>query len=416
MNSKRINFIWLFFLPVLTCPGQDIVLEPSLVFDGTSMHQNWIVAVTGNKITYAGPIKKFNDGKHIELKGKTLLPGMIEGHAHLFLYPYNQTPWNDQVLKESISYRTAKATVHAKKSLMAGFTTVRDLGTEGAEYADVGIKKAIEDGTIIGPRLLISTKAIVTTGSYGPKGFADHVGVHMGAEEGDGVDNLTKIVRNQIGQGADFIKVYADYRYGPNGEARPTFTQNELNLIVELAKSSGRYVVAHASTPEGMKRAILAGVETIEHGDGGTPEIWKLMKEKNVALCPTLAAGDAVLQYNGWKKGIDPDPKRIIQKKKSFRDAVEQGVKIVAGGDVGVFEHGDNVRELLMMEAYGMSRMNVLKSVTSLNADVFHLEGKIGRIRNGLLADLIAVDGNPLEDLSSLYNISLIMKDGIIYE
>ncbi len=406
----------LLLLSVLTCYSQDYIFKASNVFDGTSLHQNWVVAVTGNKISYAGPEKKFKKGTVIELEGKTLMPGMIEGHGHMFLYPYNQTSWNDQVLKESIAYRTIRATKHAKATLLAGFTTVRDLGTEGAEYADVGLKNAIEDGTIIGPRLLISTKAIVATGSYGPKGFADHVRVPLGAEQADGVDNLTKVVRNQIGQGADFIKVYADYRYGPNKEAMPTFTLDELSLIVNLAESSGRYVVAHASTPEGMRRAVLAGVETIEHGDGGTPEIWKLMKEHNVALCPTLAAGDAILQYNGWNKGTDPDPDRIIQKKESFKQALAHGVTIVAGGDVGVFEHGDNARELLMMEEYGMSRMQVLQTVTSVNADYFHLGEQVGRVKEGLFADLIVVDGNPSLDLSILSNPTQVMKNGVLYK
>jgi imidazolonepropionase-like amidohydrolase len=309
----------------------------------------------------------------------------------------------------------ARAVVHAEKTLRAGFTTVRDLGTEGAGYADASLKKAIEDGVISGPRLLISSKAIVATGSYGPKGFADHFEVPLGAEIADGHDNIIKVVRDQIGHGADFIKVYADYRWGPDGEARPTFSEDELRLMVTTAESSGRYVVAHASTAEGMRRATLAGVETIEHGDGGTEEIWKLMKEYNVAFCPTLAAGDAIMQYQGWKRGFDPDPQRIVNKKNSFSAAIKSGVTIVAGGDVGVFEHGDNVRELEMMVEYGMKAEDVLRSVTSVNATVFHLENKLGAIRTGLLADLVIVEGNPAEDISDLRNVVLVMKDGKVF-
>jgi len=413
MSSIKTKLFLILFLPAMHSMGQDYVLKPDRVFDGIDIHNGWVVAITGNIISYAGPEKQFSSGQVISLKGKTVMPGMIEGHGHMFLYPYNETSWNDQVLKESIAYRTARATVHAKETLMAGFTTVRDLGSEGAGYADVGLKKAINDGVIPGPRLIISTKAIVATGSYGPKGFADHVNVPLGAEEADGIDDLTKVVRNQIGMGADFIKVYADYRYGPSGEARPTFSQQELELIVDIAESSGRYVVAHASTAEGMKRAILAGVETIEHGDEGTDEIWKLMKDKGVAFCPTLAAGDAILQYNGWKKGIDEDPQRIINKKESFKRALENGVKIVAGGDVGVFRHGDNSRELILMVEYGMSQLQTLRSVTSSNADIFHLPD-LGRISLGKLADIIAVDGNPVEDISVLKHVSLVMKDGVV--
>ena len=321
--------------------SQSILLKPDRVFDGLEMHANWWVLVEGNQISECGPPSSItpNPGVAIrELPGTTLLPGLIEGHAHILLYPYDQTPWNDQVLKESEAYRVAKAVKHAEATLRAGYTTIRDLGSEGAGYADVGIKKAINDGVIDGPRMIVSGRAIVTTGSYGPKGFRPDMEVPLGAEEADGYDNLIKVVRDQIGKGADFIKVYADYRWGPNGEARPTFTQEELNLMVKVAASSGRDVVAHAATAEGMRRATLAGVKTIEHGDGGTAEVFRLMKEHNVALCPTLAAGDAIMQYRGWNKGVDPDPERIVKKKESFKLALRSGVQISAGGDVGVFE------------------------------------------------------------------------------
>lgn len=392
------------------------MLVPDRVFDGQEMHENWVVVIKGNKIDYAGLRKDWSGNADPKiLEGTTLLPGMIEGHAHMFLYPYDQTPWNDQVLKESESYRMARAVVHAEKTLSAGFTTVRDLGTEGAGYADASLKKAIEDGVIPGPRMLISSKAIVATGSYGPKGFGDHFDVPLGAEVADGQDNIIKVVRDQIGHGADFIKVYADYRWGPNGEAMPTFSEDELRLMVRTAESSGRYVVAHASTEEGMRRSTLAGIETIEHGDGGNEEIWKLMKDNNVAFCPTLAAGDAILQYQGWKKGYDPDPQRILNKKSSFSSALKSGVTIVAGGDVGVFEHGDNVRELEMMNEYGMAPMAVLRSVTSINARVFHLENKVGAIKAGLIADLVIVKGDPAKDISDLRNVVVVMKDGKVF-
>jgi len=226
---------------------------------------------------------------------------------------------------------------------------------------------------------------------------------------------LREAVRRQIGNGADFIKVYADYRWGPNGEAQPTFTQEEIVLMVKIAKSSGRYVVSHAATAEGMKRAILGGVETIEHGDGGTKEVFDLMKTNNVAFCPTLAAGDAILQYNGWKKGTDPDPARIVNKKKSFKMALESGVKICFGGDVGVYPHGDNVRELEMMVEYGMKPMDVLISATSGNAEIFHLEDRLGSVKTGLLADLVAVEGDPMSNISDLRRVQFVMKNGDIY-
>jgi imidazolonepropionase-like amidohydrolase len=391
------------------------LIIPARVFDGQEMHESWAVLVENGKIKAVGPIGQLaipSNAKRIELPGTTLLPGLIEGHSHLLLHPYNETSWNDQVLVESEAERVARATVHARKTLEAGFTTVRDLGSEGAGYADVGLKQAIEKGIIPGPRMLVAGPAIVATGSYGPKGFAPHVDVPLGAEEADGVDNLIKVVRNQMGKGADVVKVYADYRWGLRNEARATFSLEELQLMVKTAASSGRSVVAHAGTVEGMRRAILAGVVSIEHGDEGTPEIFKLMAEKGVALCPTLAAGDAILQYRGWKKGIDPDPDRIVQKRKTFAQALAAGVTIVAGGDVGVFSHGDNARELEMMVDYGMKPLDVLKSATSINAKVFGLQDQLGAIRPGLLADILVVDGRPDQNIQDLRKIRLVMKQG----
>src|SRR5204863_1845428 len=318
-----------------------ILLKHDRVFDGEQMQTDWIVLVKNNKIEEAGTMKfKLPTGSQvIELKGCTLLPGLIEGHSHLFLHPYNETPWDDQVLKESRTERTARAVNHARATLLAGFTTVRDLGTEGAMYDDAALKKTIEKGIVPGPRMIVATRAIVAKGTYGPKSPSPDVELPQGAEEVTGLEELSKAVRSQIGHGADLIKVYADYRYGPNGENQPTFSQLELESIVAIATSSGRKVVAHSSTAEGMRRAINAGISTIEHGDAGTEEVFKLMKEKNVALCPTLAAGDAIQQYRGWKKGIDPDPQSITNKKKSFQLALQAGVTICMGGDVGVFSH-----------------------------------------------------------------------------
>jgi len=395
-----------------------ILLKPDRVFDGETMQTGWVVLVKNNKIEQAGSMMfKLPAGTEvIELKGMTLLPGLIEGHSHLFLHPYNETSWDDQVLKESRAERTARAVNHAKATLMAGFTTVRDLGTEGAMYDDVGLKKTIEKGVIPGPRMIVATRAIVAKGTYGPRSPSPDVELPQGAEEVAGLEELSRATRSQIGHGADVIKVYADYRYGPNGEAMPTFSQTELELIVDIATSSGRKVVAHASTAEGMKRAINAGISTIEHGDGGTEELFKIMKEKKVALCLTLSAGDAIQQYRGWKKGIDPEPQSITNKKKSFQLALKSGVTICMGGDVGVFTHGENAREMELMVDYGMKPVDVLKSSTSINADVFGYANKIGRIKKDLFADLIAVDGDPSIDIKNIRKIKLVMKDGVVYK
>ena len=391
------------------------LLKPDRVFDGEQMHEGWQVLVKNNKIADVGANIRNENAEVIELKGCTLLPGLIEGHSHLFLHPYNETSWNDQVLKESGAERVARATVHARNTLLAGFTTVRDLGTEGAGYDDVGLKHAIEKGIIPGPRMLVSTKAIVATGSYGPKGMKDEIDILKGAAEADGVDGLIKEVRTQIGKGADVVKLYADYRWGVNGEAEPTFTVDELKKAVEVAGSSGRIVAVHATTAEGMRRAILAGVNTIEHGDNGTPEIFAMMKEKNIALCPTLAADDAIEQYKGWRKGLDAEPESVRTKRKSFSDALKSGVTICMGGDVGVFTHGDNAREMEMMADYGMKPLDVLRSATSINADVFRINKIVGRIKPGLLADIFVVQGDPSANIHDIRNVKLVMKNGVVY-
>jgi imidazolonepropionase-like amidohydrolase len=390
-----------------------IVLKPARVFDGDALHEGWVVLVKGDRIQQAGPEGSVDaaGATAINLPGTTLMPGLIEGHSHILLHAYNETPWNDQVTHEGLALRAARAVNHLHVTLMAGFTTIRDLGTEGAGYADVELKQAVNQGIVPGPRVLASTRAIVATGSYAPKGFAPEWRVPQGAEEADGVDSLIRVVRDQIGHGADWIKLYGDYRWGPHPGSSPTFSLEEMKLAVETAKSAGVPVAVHTSTAEGMRRAILGGAETIEHGNDGTPEIWKLMVEHHVALCPTLAAGDATTQYSGWKKG-QPEPQGLARKRASFKAALEAGVTILSGSDVGVFPHGDNAREIELMVDYGMPTVDALKSATSIAGRVLHMD--IGQVKEGMLADLIAVDGNPVTDLSALRKVTFVMKGGAV--
>lgn len=416
MRQKYFILTSLFFC--LNQLHSQTLLIPDRVFDGKEMHADWVVAVDSNRITYAGPLERLKKaGAYITIKleGKTVMPGLIEGHSHLLLHPYNETDWNDQVLEESPVERAIRGVVHAKKTLLAGVTAMRDLGSEGAGYTDIYLKKSIDEGLVPGPRTLMAGPAIVATGAYGPKGFHDGVQVPLGAVPVTGKDRAMEEVRTQLGNGANLIKIYADYRWGKDEPSQPTFLQEEIDAMVATATTAGRYVVAHASTPEGMRRAIMGGVETIEHGDGGTAEIFELMKTKGMALCPTLAAGDAIEQYKGWQKGKEPDPERIAKKKKSFALALESGVEIVFGGDVGVFTHGENYRELELMVDYGMKPLQALQSATSVNARILHFQ-ELGMIQEGYLADIIAVEGNPVQDISRMRRVKFVMKDGSIYK
>ena len=391
-----------------------LLLRPAQVFDGIDPkpHQGWSVLVDGDKIVAAGPNLGMPAGaRALDLPGTTLMPGLIEGHSHLFLHPYNETLWDDQVLHEPLALRTARAVVQAEKTLMAGFTTERDLGTEGAGYADVGLKQAINQGIVPGPRLLVATKANVARGAYGPKGFEPGVQVPQGAEEISGADEMTRAARDQIAAGADVIKMYADYHYQPHEPSRPTMTQAEMAAGVAVAHDAGRLAAAHATTAEGMRRAALAGVDTIEHGYGGTPEVFKLMSERGIGLCPTLGASEAYARYFEHWNGNEPAPQSVQQNRRSFQLAMKAGVPICMGGDVGVFPHGRNWLEMEAMQRAGMPAAQVLISATSGNARIFHLKDR-GALRAGLLADLVAVDGDPTLEISNVEHVRFVMKGG----
>ena len=406
----------LFALLAVPAFAEPILVKPARVFDGVSPspHEGWSVLVDGDRIVAAGPKVAAPAGaRTIDLPGTTLTPGLIEGHSHLFLHPYNETLWDDQVLHEPLALRTARAVVQAERTLNAGFTTERDLGTEGAGFADVGLKQAIDQGIVPGPRLLVSTKAIVARGAYGPKGFEPGLVIPQGAQEVAGADEIVRAVRDQVAGGATIIKFYADYHWGKGEPTRPTLSQAELNAGVAAAHDAGRLVAVHATTAEGMRRAILAGADTIEHGYNGTADVFKLMHDRGTALCPTIAASEAYARYFEHWNGQEPAPESVQENRRSFQLAMKSGVPICMGGDVGVYAHGQNWLEMDAMQRAGMPAAQVMIAATSGNARILHLDDR-GQVKPGLLADLDAFDGDPTRDVSAVGNVKFVMKGGEI--
>jgi imidazolonepropionase-like amidohydrolase len=380
--------------------------------------KNVLILIKGNKIEKVGTFEIPPGAEIIDLSDMTVLPGLIDSHVHLFLH---EGSYDDQLLKESVPYRTIRAVVHARQTLEAGFTTIRDLETEGAGYADVDLKTAINQGIIPGPRMQVSTRALSTTGGYALMGYSWEIQVPTGAQLVDGVDEVRKAVREQIKYGADWIKIYADSRRRRNEVADSltwylTFSDDELKAIVEEAQKMNVKVAAHCYSSIAAQRAINAGVASIEHGLYLDEATLKLMKEKGVYYCPTLVA------YYRWSKreGLSPETRKMIENtvklhSETFKRALKVGVKIAFGSDL-TESHGTNAEEFELMVKYGMKPLDAIKSATIISAELLGWQDKIGSIEPGKLADIIAVKGDPLNDIKVLRDVKFVMKDGEIYK
>ena len=403
------------------------VIRAGALIDGVSnsVLRNPVITIRGNVITGVADAGSANipaGATIIDLSQATVLPGLIDAHTHIFLQ--GEVPaeggYDIQLLKYSLAFRAARATASARRALEQGFTTLRDMGTEGAGYGDVGIKQAIEGGYIPGPRLFVSTRAISTTGGYPLEGYAPEIEVPKGVQIIDGPVQARKAAREQLDHGADLIKVYMTHRswLSKSGElmSQPTLTVEELRAIVDETHGWGKKVACHAYSGEGLQRALDGGCDSIEHGLVLTDAQIAQMIRQGTWLCATLS-----VYYVDWAPADTPegqrDRKRSSEHEVSFREALKAGVKIAFGTDIGGIPWSEPIaQEFPRMVEFGMTPMQAIQSATSRAAELLEMKGRLGVIAPGAYADVVAVSGDPLTDVKVLENVGFVMKDGKVFK
>jgi imidazolonepropionase-like amidohydrolase len=431
------SFCWVCFVAVVIgCSAQEnnsspalhpfTVIRAGVLIDGKSdsPRHNQVIILRGSRIesvSDAATAKIPGGADVIDLSHATVLPGMIDSHTHIFLQGEDpaQGGYDVNILKYPLALRAARATVSVRRALEQGFTTLRDLETEGAGYGDIGIKEAIEGGYIPGPRLFVSTRAISTTGGYALEGYAPELDMPTGAQLIDGPVEARKAAREQLSHGADWIKVYMTHRswVGKNGElvSQPTLTVEELKAIVDETHGWGKKVACHAYGGIGLHRGLDGGCDSIEHGlDLDDAAIAQMLKQ-GTWYCPTLSA-----YYHDWAPADTPegqrDRKRAVVHEVSFPKALHAGVKIVFGTDIGGIPWSEPIaQEFPHMVDLGMAPMDAIKSATSRAADMLDMQGQIGVIAPGAYADIVALSGDPLSDIKLLQNVQFVMKDGKVF-
>ncbi len=438
---KRSSLFQVFLIIVLSLsatwaetaatPPTFVVIRAGTLIDGTSAspRRDQLITIRGNSITEvtaagaAGSPPNLPPGAaFVDLSQATVLPGLIDAHTHIFLQGEDPAlgGYDIQLLKYPLAFRAARATVSVHRALEQGFTTLRDMETEGAGYGDVGIKMAIEGGFIPGPRLFVATRAISTTGGYNLEGYAPEIEIPKGAQLIDGPIEARKAAREQLDHGADWIKVYMTHRswVGKNGEliSQPTLTVEELKAIVDETHGWQKKVACHAYSGEGLQRALDGGCDSIEHGLQLTDAMITQMVRQGTWLCATLSP-----YYSDWAPADTPegqrDRKRASDHEVSFRKAVKAGVKIAFGTDIGGIPWTESIaQEFPRMVELGMTPMQAIQSATSRAADLLDMKGRIGVIAPGAYADVVAVSGDPLSNIKILENVGFVMKDGKVFK